>query len=212
MSEISFTEKVKNEIKKHIIDNEKIDTKIIDKVKARKLLRKKFVSYGEVNDPTKDTHLEFLVKNAKEANEIISYLNYIDIVAKLSMKKKYVSVYIKDQSNIIRLLDILGAKNLSKEYDEIKSRKSVSCYINRLTNFETANITRSTMASIKQCEDIDRLLKKKKISTLDTALQDVIKARKRYKEYSTSELAEKLHISKSCLIHRFDKIHKMAES
>lgn len=210
MKEISFTDRVKNEIKKHIIDGEKIDTKTIDKVKARKLLRKKFVSCGEVNDPTKDTHLEYLVKSAKEANEIISYLDYMDIVAKLSMRKKSFAVYIKDQSNIIRLLDILGAKKLSKEYDEIKSKKSISGYINRLTNFETANITRSTMASIKQCDDIDRLLKKKKISMLDEGLQDVIRARKRYKELSTSELATRLKISKSCLIHRLDKIHKLA--
>ncbi|MCQ2609746.1 MAG: DNA-binding protein WhiA, partial [Lachnospiraceae bacterium] len=91
-------------------------------------------------------------------------------------------------------------------------KKSVRCYINRLTNFETANLTRTTIASIKQCVDIDRLLKKKKISTLDDGIQDVIRARKRYKEFSTSELAKKLNISKSCLIHRLDKIHKMAEN
>ncbi|MCQ2609974.1 MAG: DNA-binding protein WhiA, partial [Lachnospiraceae bacterium] len=117
MKELSFTDRVKNEIKKHNIEDEKIDIKAIDRVKARKILRKKFVAIGEVNDPSKDTHLEFLAKNAKEANEIISYLDYIDISAKLSMKKKYVSVYIKDQSNIIRLLDMLGAKKLSIEYD-----------------------------------------------------------------------------------------------
>lgn len=209
MEEKSFTEKVKDEIKKHIIDSEKIDTKTIDKVKARKLLRKKFVSFGEVNDPKKDTHLEYLVKNPKEANEIILYLEYLDIEAKLSIRKKSYAVYIKDQSNVIRLLDILGAKKLSKEYDEVKSKKSISCYINRKTNFETANLTRTTMASIKQCEDIDKLLKKKKLASLDEGLQDVIRARKRYKEYSTSELAKKLDISKSCLIHRFDKIHKL---
>lgn len=212
MKEKSFTEKVKEEIKKHIIDGEKIDYKILDKVKTRKLLRIKFVSCGEINDPTKDSHMEYLLKNAKEANEIISYLAYVDINAKLSMRKKSYAVYVKDQSNIIMLLLLLGAKQSAKYFDEVKSKKSISCYINRTTNFETANLTRITMASIRQCDDIDKLLKKKKLCNLDDNLQEVIKARRRYKEFSTSELAKKLNISKSCLIHRFEKIHKMVES
>ena len=81
---------------------------------------------------------------------------------------------------------------------------------NRLVNFETANIKRSTDASLKQLKLIERLLKRYKINSLDDDIKIIVKARLKYKMVSMTELAEKIgNISKSAINHRFIKIKSL---
>lgn len=208
---ISFTDSVKDELKKHIIKGENIDKNILTKTNIRKILRESFVKIGEVNDPKKENHLSFLCKNAKDANEIISYLTIIGLTPKLATRKeKIYQIYLKDEKSIIYFLDFLGAKQSSKVYDNAKNEKAIASYINRTNNFENANIKRRADASVKQVAYIKQLLKRYKIDSFDKNLADTIKYRLKYEDMSLKDLADKMKISKSCLVHRLDKIMNMA--
>lgn len=206
----SFTDKVKNEIKKHIDRYDKLYTDRYDKINVRKVLRVYFVKFGEVNDPKKENHLAFLLKKNDEANMILSHLIYINLEPKvIKRKSKIYMVYLKDEKSIIYLLNYLGANNSSKIYDNIKNDKAVALYVNRTNNFDTANIKKTVEASIKQIKTINKVLKKYKLDSLEKPLQDVIKLRMKNKEASLKEMSEILKVSKSCLVHRFDKLERM---
>lgn len=98
-----------------------------------------------------------------------------------------------------------------KQYKKVSDDKRHIGDTNRLVNFETANIKKSANASLRQLEDIKKLLKKKNINSLDRDLRIVIKGRTKYKTLSLKELADKISVSKNALNHRFMKIRKMVE-
>lgn len=210
----SFTKEVRDEVRKHVPKNFTFNfvKASYDIIEVKKDLRKKFINYGYINDPNFDHHFEYRIKNLKEANVTLQELSICGIPSKLSYKKSvgYYSVYITDAVNIIKLLKILGANESLKKYKKIYEFNLKAKDTNRLVNFETANIKRSTDASLKQLKLIKRLLKKYKINSLDDDIKIVVKARLKYKMVSMTELAEKIgNISKSAINHRFIKIKNL---
>ena len=116
-------------------------------------------------------------------------------------------MYLADNKSVMELLKILGAKKSLNKYEKIVQKKNKISNINRIVNFETANIKKSVDASLKELDDIKKLLKIYKFKDLDYRLQEVITARRKYKTLSLSELAKKMgNISKNTLSKRFNKI------
>ena len=211
---ISFTKKVKDEISKHISKNYKVNlTKAsYDNIELKKDLRAKFLNCGMLYDPNNGHHLEFRFKTLKAANVTVKELSICGISGKISVSndKKLIKVYISDANNIMLLLKVLGANNSLKTYKKVYDYNVKAKETNRQVNFETANIKRSTDAALEQVRVIEKILKTRKLDTIDKDLKVVMKARMRYKMLSMSELAEKIgNISKSALNHRFIRIKKM---
>lgn len=210
--EKTFTKKVKEEINKHIDKTEKVDFAKFtsDKVIAKKKLRIKFVKHGTIYDPSQSHHLEYNFNSPDIANITIKELSLCGIVGKLSVnnQNRFI-VYIVDANTIMEFLKLLGAIVSYKEYKKIVEYKDKAKKTNRQVNFEIANIKKTANAVLTQIEDINKLLKIKKLENLDENLQSLIKARKKYDTLSLSELAEKMHVSKSALNHRFIKIRKI---
>lgn len=210
----SFTKEAREEVKKHVPKNFSFDfvKASYDIIEVKKDLRKKFLDCGYINDPNISHHFEYKFKKLKDANTTLQELSICGIPSKLSYKKSIgsYSVYITDADNILKLLKVLGASESLKEYKEIYKYNLKAKDTNRLVNFETANIKRTTDASLKQLKLIERLLKKYKINSLDDDIKIVVKARLKYKMVSMSELAEKIgNISKSAINHRFIKIKNL---
>ena len=107
------------------------------------------------------------------------------------------------------LMKLLGCQDTLKTYKKVYEYKKRAKETNRQVNFEAANIKRSADAALEQVNLIEKLLKKKKIETIDVDLRTVIRARMKYKRISMSELAEKINISKSAINHRFIRIRKL---
>ena len=210
----TFTKKVKEEIEHHVKKNYQVDLSkaSFNKVEIKKDLRIKFLNYGMVYDPSTGHHLEFRFKNLKVANTTIQELSIYGISGKISIneEKKTVLVYIGDAKNVMEVLKVLGANESLKKYKKIYEYNEKAKTTNRQVNFETANIKRSAEAALEQVRIIEKLLKKRKIESIDNDLKVVIRARMKYKRVSMSELAEKIgNISKSALNHRFIRIKKM---
>ena len=195
----SFNNKLRNEIKK----NKKTSKKNL-------WIKEEYLKCGYINNPKKEHRVWFNFKNINSANFLIIKLLENGINAKISIiDKKYV-VYINDISSIKSLLKLLSAKESLIVFEDELNNKNLNSNINRLVNFEVANIKKATKSGLKQVEDIKKLLEYKNINDFDKNLRIVIEARLKNPNVSLSELANIIgNISKSTLNHRFTKIRKM---
>ncbi len=209
----TFTKKVKDEVSKHIKKNYQVDLSkaSYDKLEVKKDLRLKFLECGMIYDPNNAHHLEFRFKSLKAANITLQELSIYGIPGKISINddRKVAVVYVGDTSNVMALMKLLGCQDTLKTYKRVYEYKKRAKETNRQVNFEAANIKRSADAALEQVNLIEKLLKKKKIETIDVDLRTVIRARMKYKRISMSELAEKINISKSAINHRFIRIRKL---
>lgn len=209
----TFTKKVKDEVSKHIKKNYQVDLSkaSYDKLEVKKDLRLKFLECGMLYDPNNAHHLEFRFKSLKVANITLQELSIYGIPGKISINddRKVAVVYVGDASNVMALMKLLGCQDTLKTYKRVYEYKKRAKETNRQVNFEAANIKRSADAALEQVNLIEKLLKKKKIETIDVDLRTVIRARMKYKRISMSELAEKINISKSAINHRFIRIRKL---
>ena len=209
----TFTKKVKDEVSKHIKKNYQVDLSkaSYDKLEVKKDLRLKFLECGMIYDPNNAHHLEFRFKSLKAANITLQELSIYGIPGKISINddRKVAVVYVGDASNVMALMKLLGCQDTLKTYKKVYEYKKRAKETNRQVNFEAANIKRSADAALEQVNLIEKLLKKKKIETIDVDLRTVIRARMKYKRISMSELAEKINISKSAINHRFIRIRKL---
>ena len=209
----TFTKKVKDEISKHINKNYQVDLSkdSFDKLEIKKDLRVKFLRCGMLYDPNNAHHLEYRFRNLKSANITLQELSIYGIPGKLSVndEKKVATVYVGDAKTVMALMKLLGCQVTLKSYKKIYDYKQRALETNRQVNFEAANIKRSADAALEQVRLIEKLLKKKKIETIDPDLRIVIRARMKYKRVSMSELASKINITKSAVNHRFIRIKKL---
>lgn len=196
-----------------MIFNDKVKAEIENCINSRdrkkKDLRAQFLMTGFVYDPNNSYRIEFRFKDHRTANKVIKELRDFKLIAKISVidKRELYVVYLADNKSVMELLKILGAKKSLNKYEKIVQKKNKISNINRIVNFETANIKKSVDASLKELDDIKKLLKIYKFKDLDYRLQEVITARRKYKTLSLSELAKKMgNISKNTLSKRFNKI------
>lgn len=209
----TFTKKVKDEISKHINKNYKVDLSkaTYDKLEIKKDLRIKFLNGGMIYDPNEAYRIEFRFKNLIEANTTLQELSIYGIPGKISInnKKNMVTVYVGDASNVLELMKVMGCLTTLKTYKRIYEYKNKIKNTNRRVNFEVANIKRSAEAALSQVSLIEKILKKKKLESIEEDLRVVMKARMKYKRISMAELADKINISKSAINHRFIRIKKL---
>ena len=111
------------------------------------------------------------------------------------------------------MLAILEANKAVLEYENIRINKSIKNNINRSVNCETANLSKTIEAAVKQQEAIKKLKAEDRFNELNPKLKEIASLRLKYPEASLDELAEKCSykISKSGIYHRLNKIIKLAE-
>ncbi|OON99492.1 MAG: DNA-binding protein WhiA [Epulopiscium sp. Nele67-Bin004] len=120
----------------------------------RAYLRGAFLGGGSVSDPEKGYHLEFVSSNSEYAHNIQTVMAEINLEAKVVMRKNNYVVYLKDGSQIVDLLNIIGAHIALMDFENIRIVKEVRNNINRLVNCEIANLSKTVSAAVKQIEDI----------------------------------------------------------
>lgn len=209
----TFTKKVKDEIRNHISENYKVDLSkaSYDKLEIKKDLRVKFLKCGMIYDPNNAHRIEYRFRNIKIANTTLQELSIYGIPGKISIneEKKVAVVYVGDAKNVMALMKLLGCQATLKLYKKVYEFKQRALETNRQVNFEAANIKRSADAALEQVRIIEKLLKKRKLDSIDPDLRSVIRARMKYKRISMTELADKINLTKSAVNHRFIRIKKL---
>ena len=127
-------------------------------------------------------------------------------------RKKYNVVYVKEGSQIVDFLNVIGAHIALMNFENIRILKEVRNSVNRQVNCETANISKTVNAAAKQIEDIKYIECNMGFSQLSDGLREVAELRLDYPESSLQELGKMLKkpISKSGVNHRLRKLSEIA--
>lgn len=191
-----------------------IDTKLIRKrCCKRAYLRGAFLGCGSVSNPEKGYHLEFLSHSKEYTKSLCSLLNEFDLHAKLIERKNTYVVYIKEGEHIVKLLSLMGAHTALLNLENIRIYKDMRNNINRIVNCETANLSKTVNASVRQVRNIEYIRDKIGFEHLSQSLRETAELRLAYPDASLKELGEMFSpsVGKSGVNHRFRKLESIVE-
>ncbi|SKA86987.1 hypothetical protein SAMN05428976_10943 [Clostridium sp. USBA 49] len=179
----------------------------------RAYIRGSFLGGGSISNPEKAYHLEFVTHNSDYAKELSMLINSFSLSSKVIQRKGSYIVYIKEGEQIIDLLNIIGAHSSLLELENIRIMKEMRNNVNRLVNCETANLSKTVNAAVRQVESIKLIQKTIGLQRLPKNLRDIAKLRLLYPDESLKELGELLDppVGKSGVNHRLRKIEKIAQ-
>ncbi|TCS79332.1 DNA-binding protein WhiA [Pectinatus cerevisiiphilus] len=173
-------------------------------------LRGAFLGGGSVNKPDRGYHLELSTSNYEFSRQLLTLLNQFKFPVGKTTRKDYYVLYLKESEAIISFLRMIGAEQVLEEFESTRNLKEVRNQVNRLVNCETANLQKTVEASLRQVQNMKKLLKDAKAKNLPDALKKTAWARINNPDVSLSELAQILGIGKSGVNHRLRKLEAMA--
>lgn len=175
-------------------------------------IRGAFLISGSINHPEKSYHLEMSSSNEKEIKRINEMLNELHIKSKIIKRKRHYVCYIKESESISDFLNVIGAHKSLMELENIRIVKSIRNDVNRVVNFESANIDKTVNASSRHIRNIKYIIKKVGLSAIDENLQDIAKLRVDNPLISLNELGQLMSppLGKSGVHHRLKRIENYA--
>lgn len=180
----------------------------------RSFLRGVFLGAGSVNNPEGNYHLELITNSRFYAEALTQLINqFPDMAAKISTRKSWYVVYLKESEQIASFLNIIGAHRALLEFENIRVMKDMRNKVNRLVNCDTANLKKSVNASLKQIEYIKLIAETIGLEKLPLRLREVARLRLENPDSSLKELGEMMAkpMGKSGVNHRLRKIEAIAE-
>lgn len=176
-------------------------------------LRGAFLAGGSINNPEGTYHLEIITNDSLHAEAICKLLNKFHLGAKVSMRKNWHVVYIKESEHIVEFLGFIGAHHALLEFENVRVLKDMRNQVNRLVNCETANLNKTVDAAVRQVENIQRIANTIGLQALPAPLKEIAELRLQYPDLSLKELGEMLQpkVGKSGVNHRMRKIDELAE-
>ena len=179
----------------------------------RAYLRGAFLAAGSVSNPENSYHLEIYTDYQKQADDIAALIDTFGLAAKVTARKNGYLVYIKDSEQIVEFLNVIGAHNALLNFENVRILKDIRNRINRLVNFETANVNKTVEAAVKQAEAIRIIDQFAGLESLEEPLQQLASLRIQNPEASLQELGEMLNppLGKSGVNHRMRKLEKIAK-
>lgn len=212
IEEISYIDKY-IQINSNIIENieknknEKVNPN--DDLLLKSLIRGIFLGSGIVNNPENKYHLEFILSTQENAKIIEKMLMiYAQINTKELERKKGYSLYIKDGEQISNILALVGANSAVLKFEQIRVLRDMKNNINRQVNCETANISKTIDAAVRQIEKINQLKRDKKFEKLPENLKQIANLRLENPDATLTQLGKMLDepIGKSGVNHRLNQI------
>ena len=120
----------------------------------RAFIRGAFLAVGSVSDPEKSYHFEIVCTAPEKARQLQELLASYDVDAKVVLRKRHYVVYIKEGSQIVELLGLMGAHISLMQLENVRIVKEMRNSVNRKVNCETANLNKTVSAAVRQAEDI----------------------------------------------------------
>lgn len=179
-----------------------------------------FLAAGSVNSPrSSNYHLEIAVNSENYAKWILHLFNRyknINIVPKVTKRRDKYVIYFKKSDRIAEFLVLVGAVGSCMDFENIRIDRDFMNSANRLSNFDTANMKKTTDSALKQLNEIkiiDEILGIKNIQNEKARLLARLRLENEYA--SMAELAEIMGdelgvvISKSNVNHLFRHLHEI---
>lgn len=179
----------------------------------RAYIRGAFLGGGSISNPEKTYHLEFVTNSEEHSEDLCRLINTFGLNAKIVLRKDNYIVYLKEGEQIVDLLNIVQAHNALLKLEDIRILKEMRNNINRIVNCETANLSKTINASIRQINNIEYINSVMGINKLPENLIDTANLRLENSDASLKELGEMLNppVGKSGVNHRLRKLDEIAD-
>lgn len=180
----------------------------------RAYIRGAFLAGGSISDPNKSYHFEIVCRSIPQAGQLRDVINSFNMDAKIVARKKYQVVYLKEGSQIVDILNIMEAHVALMNLENVRILKEMRNSVNRKVNCETANISKTVNAAVKQLADIEYIRETAGLSYLPENLKEMAQLRLEYPDAPLAELGTYLNppVGKSGVNHRLRRISEMADS
>lgn len=179
----------------------------------RAFLRGAFLAGGSISDPEKSYHFEIVSSGKRKAEQIMGAVKAFELDARIVERRRYYVVYLKEGAQIVDMLNVMGAHISLMELENVRVVKEVRNSVNRKVNCETANLSKTIGAAVKQIEDIEYIRNKIGLHSLSEGLEQIADLRVQYPDTPLKELGEMLSppVGKSGVNHRLRKISQIAD-
>ena len=179
----------------------------------RAFIRGAFLAVGSVSDPEKSYPFEIVCTAPEKARQLQELLASYDVDAKVVLRKRHYVVYIKEGSQIVELLGLMGAHISLMQLENVRIVKEMRNSVNRKVNCETANLNKTVSAAVRQAEDIRYIQEKIGLDKLPMDLEETARLRLEHTEASLKELGDMLSpkVGKSGVNHRLRKLSQIAD-
>jgi DNA-binding transcriptional regulator WhiA len=176
-------------------------------------LRGAFLASGSISDPAKSYHFEIVCSSMEQAMQLQKILIDFAADAKIVERKGHYVVYLKEGSQIVDILGSMEAFVSLMNLENVRILKEMRNSVNRKVNCETANISKTVSAAVKQVEDIERIRDTIGIDALPVSLREIAQVRLEYPEAPLKELGTYLDppVGKSGVNHRLRRLSEIAE-
>ena len=180
---------------------------------SRAFIRGAFLVCGSVTDPQKDYHIEFSVQKAKLCDDLMQIISDVGLKAKKIIRNNSYVIYSKDAESVEDFIGTMGANNAFIKVMQTRAIKDLKNQINRRSNFESANMSRSIEAGLKQVSLIEEVLEKISLDDMTEDLSTLCSLRLENPDVSLDELGKLMtpELSRSAVSRRFKKLEKIAE-
>lgn len=179
----------------------------------RAFIRGAFLAAGSISDPSKSYHLEIVCRTMAQAEQLQELMQGFETDAKIVERKNHYVVYLKEGAQIVDILGEMGAYVSLMKLENVRILKEMRNFVNRKVNCETANISKTVGAAVRQIEDITLIRDRMGFDQLPDNLREIALLRLEYPEAALKELGSFLNppVGKSGVNHRLRRLAEIAE-
>ena len=172
-----------------------------------------FLCCGTMTDPEKSYNLEFLSTRHYLSQQLEAMLAEHNFHPHRALRKGANTIYIKAADHIEDLLTFMGAGGAAMRIMDQRMYNEMRNKTNRLSNCETANISKTVNAAVKQLEDITFIRDHAGLDSLPDNLREMALLRLEHPEAPLKELGTYLNppVGKSGVNHRLRKLSEIAD-
>ncbi len=117
-----------------------------------------FLAAGTLTEPGRSAALEIGCPSGEAAMALVGAAHRIGIAAKAREVRGVPRVVVRDGEAIRVALAEMGATRTASEWEELRQRREVRAGVNRLVNFDDANLRRSAQAAVAACARVERAM------------------------------------------------------
>lgn len=179
----------------------------------RAFLRGAFMASGSMSDPNKAYHFEIVCRSPEQAARLQELMTEFELEPKIIERKNHFVVYLKDGSQIVDMLNVMEAYVSLMNLENVRILKEMRNSVNRQVNCETANISKTVNAAVKQIADIELIRDTVGLDALPLPLREMAQVRLAHPEAPLKDLGQYMDppVGKSGINHRLRKIAAFAE-
>ncbi len=179
----------------------------------RAFIRGAFLAAGSISNPARSYHFEIVCRSMAQAQQLKELMEGFETDAKVVTRKQHFVVYLKEGSQIVDMLNVMEAYVSLMNLENVRIVKEMRNSVNRKVNCETANISKTVNAAVRQVNDIMRIRDTIGFSGLPDHLREIAELRLEYPDVPLRELGTYLDppVGKSGVNHRLRRLSEIAE-